>query len=78
MDSVLGTVLLPMGFAAVPSNGPNPKIASATDFRCLFCATFWTSKKWKSNSIPISCFDGAQHDKLTSVTLSSSKGETDR
>jgi len=36
-----------MGFAAVPGSGPNPEIMLAIDFRCRFCSTFWTSKKWK-------------------------------
>jgi len=40
-----GIVILPMGFATLLSNGPNPKIMLAIDFRGPFCATFWTSKK---------------------------------
>jgi len=39
------SVMLSMGFAAVLSNGLNPEIMLAIDFRCPFCATFWTSKK---------------------------------
>jgi len=42
-----GIARLSMGFAAVFNNGPKPEIMLAIDFRGLFCATFWTSKKWK-------------------------------
>jgi len=37
--------MLLMGFAAMLSNGQNPEIMLAIDFRGPFCATFWTSKK---------------------------------
>jgi len=40
-----GIAILPMGFVALLSNGPNPKIMLAIDFRGPFCTTFWTSKK---------------------------------
>jgi len=50
MDSVPGTVLLPMGFAAMPGNGPNPEITLADRFPVSFLRYFLDKQKVANNS----------------------------
>jgi len=45
-----GFALLPMGFAAMLSNGPKPEIMLAIDFRGPFCSTFGQAKSGKESA----------------------------